>query len=133
MDRKSAQFLTESRDSPKDLELISTRVRIAEVSTKLFEEKEDYPVEELISETGGSLGVFLGLRLVHSKKYCSNLEISIIDVVVFGRGCLKQLFAMLCRMWRRLQRRCCRKRVAAEMVRVGAYAKCRAVDKTSLL
>ena len=52
----------ESRSVSDDLELISTKVRIAEVSTKLFEEKVDYPFEELISETGGSLGVFLGLR-----------------------------------------------------------------------
>ena len=54
----------ESRSVSDDLELISTKVQIAEVSTKLFEEKVDYPFEELISETGGSLGVFLGLRFI---------------------------------------------------------------------
>ena len=43
--------------------MISTTIRIAEVSAIVYKEKQDYPFEELISETGGSLGVFLGLSL----------------------------------------------------------------------
>ena len=33
------------------------------MSAIVYKEKQDYPFEELISETGGSLGVFLGLSL----------------------------------------------------------------------
>ena len=74
---KNVEFLQQSRRTPNALgkfsclstlkiqiqDLISTTIRIAEVSAIVYKEKQDYPFEELISETGGSLGVFLGLSL----------------------------------------------------------------------
>ena len=98
----------ESRESPDDLEVVSTTIRIAEVSTKMFEEKVDYPFGELISEIGGSLGVFLGLRY-ETRFWPKYHSASIIDVVVFGREVLKRLQRITMLIFRRLKTQCARK------------------------
>ena len=62
--KKSEEFLKETQGDVHRLDLIEMTLHMAEVPGIKYEEKVDYSFAELISETGGSMGIFLGLSLV---------------------------------------------------------------------
>ena len=64
LSQKSEEALKELRKEVDTLNLIEMTLHTAEVPGVNYEEKVDYSFTELISETGGSMGIFLGLSLV---------------------------------------------------------------------
>ena len=50
------------RNTSSEIELVSTTVRMAEVTGTVFTEIASYAFAELVADIGGSLGLVLGLR-----------------------------------------------------------------------
>ena len=74
------------RFSDNTKELITTTLKVAEMSKVVYEELPNYTKEELLADIGGALGLILGLNLL--------------DALVFSGTVLKRvthMFCILCR------------------------------------
>ena len=70
-------------------ELITTTLKVAEMSKVVYEELPNYTKEELLADIGGALGLILGLN--------------VLDVLVFSGALMKRItfaLGMLCRFGR---------------------------------
>jgi len=68
-------FMAHSQVNMSDLVLVTTKLKIPDMSRTVYEENPKYTKEELLADIGGALGLILGLNLL--------------DVLVFSGSVMK--------------------------------------------